>query len=229
MNKNLFALLAGLALASSSAAGAAPSAQAWLETYYLDPQPVRVPAVFQTLSRDGYFDRPGNLPIAIGFFATVFAQNSASVDRWLLELTDLPLRHHRLLAAVLWQAGHPLGAELMHALGEHSPLRYEIQRLAQLEGRTVAETPVRSKSSMNLQWGAFLASGQESYLLNIFEAIGANESGLDLTAQAALAQHASDHPRVMEICRDQLARAPQELQPVLRAVVNSPIAPRPSG
>ena len=43
----------------------------------------------------------------------------------------------------------------MHSLGENSPLRDEIQRLAQLEGRPVEDTPVLSPASMNLQWGAF--------------------------------------------------------------------------
>src|SRR4051812_15507258 len=228
MNKTLSGLFAGLVLASPFAALAAPSAEAWLETYYLDPQPTRTIEVFQSLSRDGYFDRAGNIPVAIGFFSTVFKQNPERVDRWLLQLGDLPLRHHRLLAAILWQAGHPLGAEMMHVLGENSPLRYEIQRLAELEGRTVAEPPVLSPASMNLQWGAFLASGDERYLLNIFEAIGAREPGLDLAAQAALAQHAADHPRVLEICRAQLAQQPAEVQSVLRAAVNSVKASPPA-
>jgi hypothetical protein len=228
MHKFLSALLTATGLALSTAS-AAPSAQAWLETYYLEPEPARVTEVFQTLSREGYFERPGNLPIAIGFFSTIFAQHPHRVDRWLLEFRELPLKHHRLLAAILWQAGHPLGSELMHALGEDSPLRFEIQRLAQLEGRTVADTPVLSKSSMNLQWGAFLASGQDRYLLNIFEAIGASVPGLDATAQAALARHAVDHPRVLEICREQLAREPGELSSTLRAVVNGAAGTKPAG
>jgi hypothetical protein len=220
MKKTLLSLFACLAIASPSKALAAPSAQAWLETYYVDPQPARTPEAFQTLSREGYFDRPGNIPIAVGFFATVFNQNPDRVDHWLLELSNLPLRHHRLLAAALWQAGHPLGSELMRVLGENSPLRFEIQRLAELESRTVLQTPVLSPSSMNLQWGAFLASGDDRYIINIFDSLGANEPGLDVAASAALARHAVEHPRVLEICRAELDRQPGEVQSVLRAAVN---------
>src|SRR5688500_2441027 len=103
MKKPLLVFLVGLAIASPFTAKAAQSAQTWLETYYIHPQPARTPAAFQALSREGYFDRPGNIPIAIGFFATVFAQNRDRVDHWLLEISSLPLRHHRLLAVALWQ------------------------------------------------------------------------------------------------------------------------------
>jgi hypothetical protein len=197
------------------------SGQAWLETYYLNPRPAEVPTMLRTLSREGFFEKQDQTAIAVGFFATLFAANPDKVTGWLAQWDGLPARVNRLIAAALWQAGNPLGAELLQVLGQRSPLQLEIQQLAQLDGRSVAETPVRSPASMNLQWGAFLASGDEKYLLNIFEAIGAREPGLDFAAQAALAQHAADHPRVLEICREQLARQPSEVQSVLRAAVKS--------
>lgn len=98
--------LAGLALAAP-ALRAEVSAQAWLETYYLQPQPAALAARVQTLSREGFFERPGNVPLTIGFLATVFAQHPARVDAWLQELRSLPENHQRLLAAALWQAGTP--------------------------------------------------------------------------------------------------------------------------
>ena len=187
-----------------------------------------MPEAFQSLSREGYFERPGNIPIAVGFFATLFQQNPDRVDGWLVELNGLPLRHHRLLAAALWQAGHPLGSELMRKLGENTPLRIEIQRLANRQSRQVVETAVLSPTSMNLQWGAFLATGDERHIVNIFDAIGLNEPGLDSAARVALAQHAADHPRVMEICQSQLDRQPQEVQDVLRAALHDAAPAKPS-
>ncbi|MCX6956450.1 MAG: hypothetical protein NTV51_30320, partial [Verrucomicrobia bacterium] len=121
---------AALVLAVSLAARAETSAQAWLETYYLNPEPERLPLAVQELSRNGYFDRAGHLPLAIGFLSTVFAQNPQRVDTWLLSLSDLPLRHQRLLACSLWQAGHALGSEMMTVLSEHSAIREEVRRLA---------------------------------------------------------------------------------------------------
>ncbi len=227
MKKSLLPLLACLAFASPLTSQAALSAEGWLETYYVDPQPARLPEAFRSLSREGYFDRPGNIPTAVGFFAAMFAQNPERVEGWVAQIGGLPQRHERLLAAALWQAGLPLGQELMFKLGRNSPLQSEIQRLAELQSRSVLETPVLSASSMNLQWGAFLATGDERHIVNIFDAIGANEPGVDVAARAALAQHAADHPRVLEICRTQLDRQPEEVKGVLRAAVHSAEAAKP--
>jgi hypothetical protein len=204
------------------------SAQAWLETYYLNPQPAELPQAIQQLSAEGYFDRPANVPIAIGFISTVFAQHPKQVDPWLTQLSGLPLKHQRLLAAALWQSGHPLGAELIPLLGQFARNRAQLDSLASTPSPLILDTPVLSPSSMNLQWGAFLASGDERYIINVLDAIGTDQPGLDAAARVALAQNAAAHPRVLEICRTQLDRQPEEIRSVLRAALNAgaPIPPR---
>lgn len=221
-------LMAGLALAFHSSLRAEISARAWLETYYLDPQPDEVPRAIRRLSNEGYFDKPDQTAIAIGFLATVFARHPDRVEEWLVQLSGLPSRHNRLLAGALWQSGHPLGSDALRVLGRNSALREEIERVANLPAQPVLDTPVRSASSMNLQWGAFLASGDERHLLAIFEAIGQDEPGLTANARAALAENAAAHPRVLEICRAQLERQPAEVRSVLRAALQmgKPTAPR---
>ncbi len=215
-----FLVVAALALATVTL-HAGVSAQAWLETYYLNPQPAEVPRAIQRLSAEGYFDQPANVPIAIGFLSTIFAQNPKDVDGWLPQLNKLPLKHQRLLAASLWQAGHPLGAELIPLLGQFARNRKQLESLASMPSPQILDTPVLSTSSMNLQWGAFLADGDERHLLAIFDAIGLDRPGVDAAARAALAQHAVDHPRVLEICRAQLDRQPEEVRGVLRAALNA--------
>ena len=216
--------VASLALASSYAARAGLSAQAWLETYYLNPQPAELTRNLTALSREGYFEQPGHIALAIGFISTVFTQNPERIDGWVAELGDLPLRHQRLIASALWQVGHPLGAVLLHKLGATSSVRSDIERLADTPSLALADTQVHSASSMNLMWGAFLASGDERYIISVLEAIGTNQPGLDSAARVALAQNAAAHPRVMEICRAQLDRQPEEVRGVLRAALNDAAA-----
>ena len=219
--------VASLALASAYAAGADASAQTWLEIYYLDPHPAELTRNLSALSRDDYFEQPGHTALAIGFISTVFAQNPGRVDGWVAELSNLPLRHQRLIASALWQAGHPLGAEMLHSLSPSSSVRAEIDRLADTPRAAIADTQVHSPSSMNLMWGAFLASGDDHYIVSILEAIGTNQPGLDSAARASLAQNAAAHPGVMEICRAQLDRQPEEVRGVVRAALNdAPAKPR---
>ncbi|MFZ9746083.1 MAG: hypothetical protein ACO3G4_05575 [Opitutaceae bacterium] len=221
--------LAGLALATS-ALRAEVSAQAWLESYYLNPQPAALAARVQALSREGFLERPGNVPLTIGFLATVFAQHPARVDAWLQELRSLPESHQRLLAAALWQAGDARGEDLLLRLRAPAAVRTEIRRLATTTADRIADTAVLSPASMNLQWGAFLASGDERHVTRIFDAIGRNEPALGTGAQLALARNAAAHPRVLAICLAQLERQPSEIQSALRAAFRDagavPPAPR---
>ena len=220
-------IAATVVLASSLATRAEVPAQAWLESYYLNPQPDQLGRAVHSLSRQGYFEKPGHTAVAIGFLSTVFAQNPQRVDGWLVEFNGLPLHHHRLVASALWQAGHPMGAQLLRSLGEHSSLRAQIQQLAERPGTSVAETPVLSPSSMNLQWGAFLATGDERHVVAILDGIGADRPALSSAARYALAQNAATHSRVMDICRAQLSKQPNEVQSVLRAALNEASAGRP--
>jgi hypothetical protein len=84
---------------------------------------------------------------------------------------------------------------------------------SQPEPASVNQTPVVSAAAMNLRWGAFLASGDERHIVSVLEALGSNEPGLATSARYALAQDAASHPRVLEICREQLDRQPQAIRP----------------
>jgi len=228
MKKTLHLILLGAILvAPALAAPAEISAQAWLETYYLNPQPAQLPREIQRLSRDGYFEQPGHVAVAIGFISTVFVQHPDQVDGWLLQLNGLPPAHQRLIASALWQAGHPLGAELLQKLGRSASNREQVERLASAPSVAIEDTPVLSASSMNLRWGAFLASGDERHIVSILDAIGSDQPGLDASARVALAQNAAAHPRVMEICQAQLDREPAEVRGALRAALLEASAGRP--
>ncbi len=227
MKPLLFVFIAAVACAASPHDRAEISAQAWLETYYLDPQPADVPRGIQRLSREGYFDRNEHIAIAVGFLGTVFTQNAGQVDGWLAQLNQLPPRHQRLLAAALWQAGHERGGEWLRALGAGSPLRPELERLAGTPSQRIVDTSVVSVSSMRLQWGAFLASGDERHIICILEAFGLDQPQLTANARLALAQIAAAHPRVLQICQAQLERQPEEISSQLRAALaHVPAPPR---
>jgi hypothetical protein len=221
MNSLKFALAAGLALVFSFATRAGVSAPASLENYYLNPRPAELPRIMRALGQQGYLEKPEQAAVAIGFLGALFAQNPERVDAWLLEFNGLPPAQHRLVAAALWQAGNPLGADMLrHLSGSTHPANDAVARLADTASEDIAHTPVLSPSSMNLQWGAFLATGNERYIINILAAIGTDRPGLDSAARYALAQDAAAHPRVFEICRAQLDRQPDETKALLRAALN---------
>lgn len=171
-----------------------------------------------TLSRDGYFERDGAVAMSIGFFSQVFAANPAKVGSWFAQFRELPREHQRLMAAALWYAGNPKGQRLLSRLSSDSEYADEIAQLVARGATSVAETPVLSETSMNLQWGAFLATGGDQHVTNILAAIGRGEVGD--AARVSLAFNAAQHDRVLQVVRAQLDKQPNEVRSVLRAVIN---------
>jgi len=151
--------------------------------------------------------------VATGFLSEVFTQNPDRVDAWLAKLQDLPAAHRRIVALALWKAGNPAGVGMLKKMGMDAG-----------HTKPVASTPVLSASSMNLQWGAFLATGDVKYITNVLAAIGTGRPGLDEAARYALAKDAAAHPRVMSICREQLATQPAQVQKVLSAAIDDAAA-----
>ncbi|HRE04490.1 MAG TPA: hypothetical protein PKX00_02705 [Opitutaceae bacterium] len=226
-------LAASLALAAtgSALAGNASRAQTWLASYYQDPQPAQLPKAVHGLSREGYFEGDGQPAQAIGFFSTVFASNSGLVDYWFSQFRTLPVRHQRVLASALWYAGDPRGESMLREMSINSSpeVRDGIDRLLASNARPIVKTPVLSESSMNLQWGAFLASGREEHITNILAAVGSGQPGLHEAARISLAMNAATHSRVMEICRTQLDKQPNEVRSMLRAALNEAETQRKPG
>jgi len=226
-------LVASFALAASAAsfASKASPAQTWLNTYYQNPQPAELATAVRALSREGYFDTAGQPAQAIGFFSAVFAENPEMIDTWFSQFNKLPTKHQRVLASALWYSGDPRGEVVLRGMSNKSSpeVRAGIDRLLAQNARPVVLTPVLSESSMNLQWGSFLASGKEVYITNILAAVGSGLPGLNEAARISLAMNAAAHNRVMEICRTQLDKQPNEVRSVLRAALNEAESHRAPG
>jgi hypothetical protein len=219
-------LAATLQAASVQAPNGQSRAEQWLTHYYENPQPAKLPQFVHELSREGYFDRSANHAMAIGFFATVFAQNPREVNYWLRETADLPDAHRRVLVAAAWQAGSPRGADLLSQMSASADpaLQGQVAALVERGPTDLASTPVRSAESMNLQWGAFLAQGDQQPILAVLAALGSGESNLTTAARYSLAQNAAQHRRVFDICRAQLERQPEAIRSEIRAALNEAAA-----
>ncbi len=210
-------LLCIATVAFASLTQAAPPARwmSWMDQYYLNPQPDQVVDAASALG-DSFAD-PAFTATAIGFFSQVFARHPDRVDGWFRQFARLPESAQRSLAAALWYSGDARGEKMLRRTAERSLYRGEIHQLATRPAVAVAETPVRSESSMDLQWGAFLASGQDAHITQILAAMG--HGAVDAEARRSLAFNASRHDRVLTIFREQLDRQPNEVQSMLRAVL----------
>lgn len=202
-----------------------------MNQYRQNPRPDDFVQAVRSLDRSGYFDGPGQPATAFGFFSVVFKESPTEVDGWLRDsFAFLPEQHRRILAAAAWLAGNPAGTQRLRELSNHvsGDMRAEVaERVLSIRPVSVTRIPVTSETSMNLQWGAFLASGDEQHILNIFAALGSNEPGLAASARFELAEKASAYPQVLQICREEQDRQPQAIRAEIQAAVNEATSHKP--
>jgi hypothetical protein len=201
----------------------------WMENYYQHPAPDAFVQAVYSLNTDGFFADPAQKDTATGFFSTVFEQNPKLVDGWLKASRFLPPTARRTLAIAAWTAGNPVGARrVRESFGTFNyPVRAEVDRLLASRPLSADQIQVVSAESMNLRWGAFLASGDERHIVSVLNALGSDEPGLATSARFALAQDAASHPRVLEICREQLDRQPQAVRSEIQSLVDDAAAQKP--
>jgi hypothetical protein len=195
----------------------------WMENYYLNPDAENVVPAVYALSRAGHFEQEGQPATAIGFLSAVFAQNPEKAKGWMQDFRDLPIEHRRLVAAALWYSGLPEGVDQVRQLARdtNADVRSAVEGLIAWQQPALAETPVQSPSSMNLQWGAFLASGNPQHIVKVLAALGSNEAGLGSQVRHALAVKALAHPRVYEICQSEMSRQPAGVREQLRTALGT--------
>lgn len=224
--KNNSSIISGLgimlALVVSGFAAPQRNWSNWLENYYLVPDPANVVPAVYGLSRAGYFEQAGQPATAIGFLAAVFAQNPDKAANWMNDFRDLPAAHQRLVAAALWYSGLPEGVEQMRQISRSSnpDIRSEVESLIAWQQPVLSEAPVLSASSLNLQWGAFLATGNPKHIVKVLAALGSDQQGLGAQVRTALAEKALAHPRVYEICQSELERQPEGVREQLRTALS---------
>lgn len=221
-------IISGLSLALALVAAAPATAanrtdwSGWMQNYYLNPDADKVVTAVYALSRSGHFEQEGQTATSIGFLASVFAQNPDKAANWMYDFRHLPVAHQRLVAAALWYSGLPEGVEQMRqaSQGSNPGIRAEVENLMAWQQPVLSETPVLSSSSLNLQWGAFLASGNPQHIVKVLAALGSDQQGLGAQVRTALAEKALAHPRVYEICQSELERQPEGVREQLRTALS---------
>jgi len=221
-----FALAALPALRAETGAG-----KSWMDHYSESPRQTDFVTGVLALNRDGYFASENQRFVAIGFLAQVFKQNPGEVNEWLQTAVPLlPNQGQRALLASAWLARNPASYKYLHDVhtwssGDQRDAAEEM--MGQESVPAVADIPVTSVHAMDLQWGAFLASGDGRYIENVFAAFGSNRPGLATEARYTLVQYAAGNPKVLQICRDVLARQPDAVRAQFQAALNEAAVSKP--
>ena len=167
---------------------------AFVNKYYLRPQPDRIASAIGSLSSSGVLQIPEAVESITGFFSEVFAMNPARLAEWQQVIDKQPpVTTLALGRALSWSR---TGGVL------------------QLEGR--------SPEMNNRYWGAFFASGNALYIKRLLDLVPFAEERNDFNlwatgamAKSALASNARQHVHVHVILEEEKNRADKRTQELI--------------
>lgn len=213
----------------------AAHASAWLTYYYQHPDPAGIPRAYRTLVASL---RTENKPVpwaVIGILGGVMIERPELIKPWAEALADLPIDQRSALVHAAWHSRTEPGlalvrAELARAEDDAKPV---LQGLLDRAAKDPVEPPLRATPHLELLWGRFFASGDERFIIKMFEALpepppapprpdGSQDFGPIVITNAVretLAANMFQHRKVLEICKARLESQPEAIQSVLRDII----------
>jgi hypothetical protein len=233
MRRLAAALLCGVA----SVALAAPktfSSEAeliqWFTYYYQRPEPAAVADGMVEASRRGLFRNGSNAPSFFGFLAGALVKAPSTAADTVKRMARLPENDQPIVVFGLWYSGHPDTKQLLAAVGRDMPSqRQAVEQLLSSTAPRLTEIPLKQGAwVLDALWGNFIATGDEAPILRIISALPWSQRRGDAqrmvvggAARWSLTANAGLHPRVLEICRQQLRTQPKEVAVVLADVIRN--------
>lgn len=223
-----YSLFAGLFLApvlyfgpgplQSQDAPAGTPEKDWLEFYYENPTPEQFVTRMKDWSADGTLDNEHARPALIAFVSQVIRQNETELQSWYENLSGLtPGQLQVMHTAMLFSRTGEADRIMREVFGKI----YDEQKQ---ETQKILEMPLDERSTMDMLWGFFYATGSESAIRRIvisfrFKDAPDNPEGVEVPegyvpmykelpafASNALIANGERHPRVVEILGEMLEK-----------------------
>lgn len=227
----LFLVMAQFQMLPSFAQSAPPQSfdlNKWITYYYLKPEPDLTVQAILAMSEGGYFDKSSSLAALAAFFSQVFAQNPESIQQWFSKLGKLPQHHKRALWEALWYSATPQGlAQLKQEANiVDNPEKSNLLKMISESAPSIATLEITSPAVLDMFWASFMASGDPQFVLRIISALPWSDQKEDVSklliggsARWSLTSNCIQHPKVLEICKDQVIKQGGTTKRILQDVV----------
>lgn len=183
----------------------------YLEFYYENPQPDEFVEQMKDWAADGTLENIHARPALIAFISQVVRANRDKVKTWFDGLAGLtPEQRQIFFTGLLYSRTKEADEVMTETFGE----KYEQQKV---ETQKILEMPLDKKTTLDMLWGFFYATGSESAIRRIvtcfrFVKAPENPDGVDVPkgyvplykelpefAFGSLLSNAERHPRIVEI------------------------------
>jgi hypothetical protein len=230
MTAALACLAASLALAAPPMFSSREALVQWFTYYYQKPEPAKVGDAMAEASRHGLYRGGTNAPPWFGFLAGALAKSPMTAAATVKRLATLPESDQPIVVFGIWYSGLPQTKPLLEQVARDMPAQREIvEQLSATTAPRMIDIPLEQGGwVLDMLWGHFIASGDEAPILRIISALPwsqarGNSARMTVggSARWSLTANAALHPRVMEICRQQLKIQPPEVSRILEDVIRN--------
>ncbi|WP_072680082.1 hypothetical protein [Arcobacter sp. LA11] len=182
----------------------------WLTYYYLQPEPNKFEIVVKELSSIGFLERKKSLAPMGGFFSVIFRGNKNKVDKWIDFLVNLKENERKIFIMALYYSDIKDKYEHIKKLVKTEKEKKLLFGIKKLKFINLIDMDVISAKTLDIHWGAFMASGDERHIYKIIDSLSfggikgkkpTNILIIEETAKWSLSSNAKQHKKVLDICK----------------------------
>ncbi|MFC1498491.1 hypothetical protein ACFLS1_08495 [Verrucomicrobiota bacterium] len=199
----------------------------WFTYYYLHPQPGLISVMLQKMeSSEMLKDANAQSPV-VGFFSVLFQKNEDITLGILQDSLELNYRLRHLLWTAFWLADTSSVKKhfktIQNNCGNMDQIR--IETLLSKKPFKIEKKDIEAPSELDMLWGAFFASGEGKYVERIISVLPwAKEDDIEKlivggAANWSLASNSTQHPKVLEICKEEGKEATGVLKDLLEKII----------
>jgi hypothetical protein len=202
----------------------------WVSFYYRNPQPDLIPIFINSLSQEGYLKEETAVEPIMFFLSFIFRDNPHEIANWLSQvLENLSYLEQEIIITAVFLSNTLESQEYLNELSQSNEpdIQDLINSFKDQVPPNIEEIPIENPSILDILWSAFMATGEEKYVIRIISALSKNNSQ-DVSDQEmiinmakwSLKSNIKAHEKVRSICIDQLKYQTEEISLILKDIMS---------
>ena len=204
----------------------------WMTHYYEHPAPGEVFSSLKYMSDTDMLAYKKSYAPTFGFLAGIFKNNPKESKELLNKLKTLKKFPAEILIQGIWYANLPDSEKTALAILEkHPDLKSKFNFMYKEKPVSVEDIPFsKAPWVVDALWGDFMATGNEKPVSRIISALKWSDEKHDdndidklvigVAAKWSLVSYSINHKKVLEICKSELKKQPENVKSKLMEVVN---------
>ena len=200
----------------------------WMTYYYLHQTPETTTLAIQSMQQLGYLKKESAGAPLVSFFSLIFRSSPTAIESSLKSFANFSPEEQQILLRSLWLANTK---QAKIQLEKHITIQvnngiHDNADLLKSDPQEIDKLPINSPDILDMLWGAFMATGDEKYVVQVISVLPYSTIKGDVarllvggSARWSLTSNAIQHKRVLDICISQLDKQPKEVKAILSEVI----------